>query len=42
LGTGSSGATRSHSASGTRSRAMEPRCSWADPPSTLPFKPDFC
>ncbi|SEK56510.1 hypothetical protein SAMN05444354_101896 [Stigmatella aurantiaca] len=42
LGAGSSGATRSHSASGTRSRAMEPRCSWARLPSTLPFKPDFC
>lgn len=42
LGTGSSGATRSHSASGTRSRAMVPRCSWAGHPATLPFKPDFC
>lgn len=40
LGTGSSGAIRSHSASGTRSRAMRPRCSWPAHPSTL--KPDFC
>ncbi len=29
LGTGSRGATRSHSASGTSSRTMVPRCSWA-------------
>jgi hypothetical protein len=44
LGTGSSGATRSHCASGTRSRAMGHRCSRPAHPSTLPFalKPDFC
>jgi hypothetical protein len=42
LGTGSSGATRSHNASGTRAWAMEPRCSWAWLPYTLPFKPYFC
>jgi len=42
LGTGSSGATRSHSASGTRSRAIGLRCSWAGRPATLPFKPYFC
>ena len=44
LGTGSSGATRSHSASGTSSRTMGPRCSWSAPLSTLPstFKPYFC
>jgi hypothetical protein len=44
LGTGSSGATRSHSASGTRSRAIGPKCSWPAHPSTLPsaLKPYFC
>jgi hypothetical protein len=44
LGTGRSGATRSHSASGTSSRAMSPRCSWSAQSSTLPstFKPYFC
>ncbi|ADO70172.1 uncharacterized protein STAUR_2368 [Stigmatella aurantiaca DW4/3-1] len=42
LGAGSSGTTRSHSASGTRSRTMKPKCSWAWLPSTLPFKPYFC
>ena len=42
LATGSSGATRSHSASGTRSRAMGPRWSWSGDPASLPFKPDFC
>jgi hypothetical protein len=43
-GTGRSGASRSHSASGTSSRAMNPRCSWSAPSSTLPstFKPYFC
>ena len=44
LGTGRSGATRSHNASGTSSRAMGPRCSWSAQSSTLPstFKPYFC
>lgn len=44
LGAGSRGATRSHSASGTSSRAMGPRCSWPSHPSTLTstFKPYFC
>jgi len=44
LGTGSSGATRSHSPSGTSSRAMGLRCSWSARSSTLPstFKPYFC
>jgi hypothetical protein len=44
LGTGSSGATRSHNASGTSSRAMGPRCSWPSHASTVPstLKPYFC
>jgi hypothetical protein len=44
LGTGSRGATRSHSASGTSSRAMNPMCARSAPSSTLPsgFKPYFC
>ena len=44
LGTGSSGATRSHSASGRSSRPMRHKCSWSAHPSTLPstFKPYFC
>jgi hypothetical protein len=44
LGTGSSGATLSHSASGTSSRAMGPRCSWPAYSSTVPstLKPYFC
>jgi len=44
LGTGSKGATRSHNASGTSSRAMVPWCSWPAHPSTLlfAFKPYFC
>jgi len=44
LGTGSSGATRSHSASGTSSRAMRPMCARSAQSSTLPstFKPYFC
>lgn len=44
LGTGNSGATRSHSASGTSSRAMSTKCSWSALSSTLPFtfKPYFC
>jgi hypothetical protein len=44
LGVGSRGATRSHSASGTSSRAMAPRCAWPVYPSTLSstLKPYFC
>jgi hypothetical protein len=44
LGTGSRGATGSHSASGTSSRPMRHKCSWSAQPSTLPstFKPYFC
>jgi len=44
LGAGSRGATCSHSASGTSSRAMGPRCSWSAHSSTLSstLKPYFC
>ena len=44
LETGSSGATRSHSASGTSSRTMAPWCSWSAPSSTVAstLKPYFC
>jgi hypothetical protein len=44
LDLGRSGATRSHIASGTSSRAMSPMCSWSARPSTLSstFKPYFC
>jgi len=44
LGTGSSGATRSHSASGTRSRIMLPKCSWSarSPTGASTHKPYFC
>ncbi len=44
LGTGSSGATRSHSAFGTSSRTMLPRCSWSarSPTGASTLKPYFC
>jgi hypothetical protein len=44
LGTGRSGATRSHSASGTSSRTMVPKCSQAarSPTGLSTFKPYFC
>lgn len=44
MGAGSRGTTRSHSASGTSSRAMGLWCSWSGYPATLPstLKPDFC